>query len=414
MTATQNLKHKDYQPSEEILRRYADVLVSFALNSGKGVRAGEVVMCAVPDVAKPLAVALHAAILQAGGHPIIRLMPTGLEKPFFTLANDKQLTFFPETYFRAQADLVDHQISIIADVDQDELKDIDPSKLIKSRDARRAYREWLTDKEVQGKFTWTIGLWGTQAKADEVGLSLKDYWQQIIDACFLDEKDPVAHWKKLNKDQVAIKKKLNDMMIETVHVTGPDADIHFKLGADRVWNAGSGRNIPSFEFFTSPDWRGTNGWIRFNQPLYRFGQVLKGIYLEFNEGVVVKATAKQGQALLDAMLKSPNANKVGEFSLTDKRMSRITHVMAETLFDENISGPHGNTHLAVGMSYKDCYRGDGTKLTKADWEARGFNDSAEHTDIISTTERTVHATLASGETILLYENGMFPFYKPTT
>ncbi|MBD3279338.1 MAG: aminopeptidase, partial [Candidatus Pacebacteria bacterium] len=107
------------------------------------------------------------------------------------------------------------------------------------------------------------------------------------------------------------------------------------------------------------------------------------------------------------MLKSPNANKIGEFSLTDARMSRITQPMAETLYDENIGGPYGNTHLAVGMAYKDCYRGDASKLTKKDWEKRGFNDAAEHTDIVSTTDRTVVARLVDDSEKMIYQDGKF-------
>ncbi|MBU0627004.1 aminopeptidase [Patescibacteria group bacterium] len=26
--------------------------------------------------------------------------------------------------------------------------------------------------------------------------------------------------------------------------------------------------------FTSPDWRETEGWVRFNQPLYIYGQMI--------------------------------------------------------------------------------------------------------------------------------------------
>jgi aminopeptidase len=400
-----------YQPSSDILRKYAEVLVNFALNSGAGVKKGEVVQFAVPEIAKPMALELQNAILKAGAHPMIKYLPSGLEKSFFDLANKDQLTFFPKTYFKQRAQLIDHQIGIIADEDPEELKDVDPKKIILARDSKKLFRDWLTDKEMQGKFTWTCALWGVQAKADEVGLSLKEYWDQIIKACLLDYDDPVKEWRKLNKVQVEIKKTLNDMSIEKVHVKGPDVDLEIKLGADRIWNAGSGRNIPSFEFFTSPDWRGTNGWIRFNQPLYRYGQILRDISLEFKNGRVVKGTAKKGQQFLDEMLKSKNADKLGEFSLTDKRMSRITHVMAETLFDENISGPFGNTHVAVGMSYRDCFRGDPAKVSKKEWAERGFNDSSEHTDIISTTDRTVTATLTNGEEITLYKDGMFTFYK---
>ena len=107
------------------------------------------------------------------------------------------------------------------------------------------------------------------------------------------------------------------------------------------------------------------------------------------------------------MLKSKNADKIGEFSLTDKRMSRISHVMAETLFDENIGGPFGNTHLAIGMAYRDAYQGEASLLTEVDWENLGYNDSAEHTDIISTTDRTVTAHLLNGNKKIIYRNGEF-------
>lgn len=397
-----------FVPSDLILQRYADVLVNFALNSGKGVKKGEVVECAVPDVAKPFALALQNTILKAGAHGMIRLIPTGFDKDFFNLANENQLKFFPVEYYKAKAALVDHQIGIIADVDPRELQDVPPAKMMATRNARKAYREWLTDKEVQGKFTWTLALWGVPAKAKEVGLSEEKYWDQIINACFLDKEDPIAEWKRVTKLQKDILKKLNALEIECVHLQGEDADLKIQLGADRIWMGGSGRNIPSFECFTSPNWRGTTGWVKFNQPLYRYGNVLKNIRLEFQNGLVSKAHAEVGNSLLQEMFKTENANKLGEYSLTDHRMSRITHVMAETLFDENIGGPQGNTHMAVGMAYKDCYRGDdATKLTKKDWEAKGFNDSAEHTDIISTTRRTVTATLTNGVEKVIYKDGEF-------
>ena len=108
-------------------------------------------------------------------------------------------------------------------------------------------------------------------------------------------------------------------------VEGPDVDLTLQIGENRAWKTGYGSNIPSFEHFTSPDWRGTTGWIRFDQPLYRFGYILKDIELEFKQGRVIKAKASKGGKVLESMLKSENADRVGEFSLTDKRFSRITH-----------------------------------------------------------------------------------------
>jgi len=396
-----------FKPSKTILQKYADILVNFALNSGQGVKPGEVVLCLIPDIAKPLALEIQNTLLKAQAQPLIRLLPTEFSKDFYSLANQDQLTFFPRKYLKAQVDLIDHRLAIIADPNPQELKNVDPKKIFASRDAKKPYQDWLINKEVQGQFTWVVALWGTPAKAKLVNLTHQQYWQQIIKACFLDKADPISHWKKITQLQKSILKKINLLKIKSVHLAGKDMDLTISIGSDRLWQGGSGRNIPSFEIFTSPDWRGTDGWIKFNQPLYRYGNIIKDIRLRFEKGLITKASARTGGSLLQQMLKSPNADKLGEFSLTDKRLSRITHIMAETLFDENIGGPYGNCHVAIGSAYKDCYRGKAQTLTKKDWQAKGFNDSPEHTDMMTTTDRTVTATLANGKTKVIYQKGQF-------
>lgn len=81
--------------------------------------------------------------------------------------------------------------------------------------------------------------------------------------------------------------------------------------------------------------------------------------------------------------------------------------MGETLFDENTGGKYGNTHIALGHAYKDSYPGDLAKVKKEQWEKMGFNDSPIHTDIISTTNRTVTATLVGGKEMVIYKDGKF-------
>ncbi|KKW26538.1 MAG: Thermophilic metalloprotease (M29) superfamily, partial [Candidatus Kaiserbacteria bacterium GW2011_GWB1_52_6] len=63
--------------------------------------------------------------------------------------------------------------------------------------------------------------------------------------------------------------------------------------------------------------------------------------------------------------------------------------------------------LALGMSYRDTYRGNVAKLTTKQAEAIGFNDSSVHTDIISTTRRTVTAHLKDGSKKVIYKDGRF-------
>jgi aminopeptidase len=101
------------------------------------------------------------------------------------------------------------------------------------------------------------------------------------------------------------------------------------------------------------------------------------------------------------------SNKVGEFSLTDKRFSKIDRFMANTLFDENFGGKHGNCHLALGSSYSDSYLGTAAELTREQKAALGFNDSALHWDLVNTEKKRVTARLKTGDSIPIYEDGIF-------
>jgi aminopeptidase len=274
-------------------------------------------------------------------------------------------------------------------------------------ESMRPLLDWRAEKENEGRFTWTLGLYGTPAMAAEAGLPLEDYWEQIIHACFLDSEDPLARWREVGERLERTREQLDALHIERLHVTGEDVDLHVSVGERRRWLGGRGRNIPSFEIFTSPDWRGTSGWIYCNQPLYRYGNLVKGIRLTFDDGRVTEASAEQNERVLSEMIATEGADRVGEFSLTDRRFSRITRFMAQTLYDENVGGEFGNTHIALGRSYQDAYDGDPAKLAGTDWEQLGFNTSSVHTDIVSTTRRTVTASLRGGEERVIYRDGEF-------
>ena len=99
---------------------------------------------------------------------------------------------------------------------------------------------------------------------------------------------------------------------------------------------------------------------------------------------------------------------VWEFSLTDARISRITHFMAETLFDENIWWEYGNTHIALWLWFDECYAWDQSKLDNLEFKKSiWLNFSAEHVDVISTAPRKAIWILPNWEEILIYENGKF-------
>jgi aminopeptidase len=203
------------------------------------------------------------------------------------------------------------------------------------------------------------------------------------------------------------KDRLDALPIEKLHIEAADTDLWITIGDNRKWLGGSGRNIPSFELFISPDWRGTEGKIQFTEPLYRYGNLIKDAYLEFKDGRVVKATASAGEDILKEMIAVENADKVGEFSLTDRRFSRITKFMGETLFDENVGGENGNTHIAVGAAYRDSYTGDQSNVSEEEWESMGYNNSVVHTDIVATSNRVVTAYLKDGSNRVIYRDGEY-------
>jgi aminopeptidase len=351
--------------------------------------------------------ALNKAVLQAEAHPIIQYIPDGMSREFFNLANQEQVSFFPAKYLKGRIEEIDHSVMIIADTDKHELEGIDPKLIMEKSKASKPYMDWRNAKESAGKFTWTLGLYGTKAGADEAGMSEKEYWAEIIKACYLNDKDPVKTWQRIAGEVERIKNKLNALKIEKVRVESVNTDLTIVLGKNRQWMGGPGRNIPSFEIFISPDCRHTEGHISFNQPLYRYGNLIKDIYLEFKAGRVIKAKAKKGEKVLKHMISNTGADMVGEFSLTDSRLSKITKFMAETLFDENMGGRYGNTHIALGSAYQDSYPGNPSTVKKSAWKKMGYNESVVHTDIVSTEDRVVTAWLPGGKSLIIYKDGKF-------
>ena len=396
-----------YQPSSEILDKYADVLVNFALNSGHGIKKGEVVFLQVPESAKPLLISLQRTVLKSGAHSLIQYLPDEMSREFFDLADDDQLKFFPATFLKGRVKQADHFLMVLAETNFHELEGIDPQKIMERNMVFKPYKEWRDDKENRGKLTWTLGSYATPAMAKEANLTLRESWAQIIKACYLNHSNPVEKWRQIQTQSEKLKQKLNKLEIIKVNIKAKDTDLNIGIGENRQWLGASGANIPSFEIFTSPDWRQTNGYISFDQPLYRQGNLIKNIKLTFKDGLVVDAQAGYGEEFLKQLIKVENSDKIGEFSLTDKRFSKINKFMAETLYDENFGGSFGNTHIALGSSFKDSYSKKRNKLTAKDWQDLGFNDSAVHTDIIMTGDRTVTATLKNGKEITLYKSGKF-------
>lgn len=392
--------------------KYADVMLwalQTARRNGK-FKPYDVVLLRYEPLALPLAQSLYQKLLDAKFNVIARQdNPEPFARAFYGTADDKQLTFLPPGEEAFQQG-INGLISLRAPADLTSLKNTDPSRLAKAAVARKPLREILDAREQKGLFSWTLCNYPTEELAKRAGLSVKEYANQIARACYLNEKDPVKKWQEVTSQMEEIAKWLSSLPVETFHVQSAHMDFEVLLGEKRRFVSGGGCNIPSFEIFTSPDWRGTRGVYFADLSSYRSGNYVKGIKLEFKAGRVVKATAQQGQNFVRKMLAmDEGACQIGEFSLTDRRFSKITKFMADILYDENFGGKYGNCHVAVGASYADTYSGDVSRLTPELKKKLGFNSSALHWDLINTEDKLVQARLKDGQLVTVYEKGQFKY-----
>jgi aminopeptidase len=393
------------------LKRYAEVLLwGLKTARSKPYKKGDVVLIRFNLDAIGLAEILEGRLLEMGMHPVRRLNPTPtMEKNFFDLANRRQLVFDPP----GEAELYNHlngSIFLHAPASITHLSSIDPKKISRFTLSKKYLRDILEARDQAGQFGWTLCMLPTAELARQSGLDQEDYARQIISACFLNRRDPVAQWKTVFRNATKIKRWLNRMPVKYYHIESSRVDLKITPGEQRQWIGISGHNIPSFELFVSPDWRGTSGTYFADQPSYRNGNLVTGVQLTFKKGVVIDVSAESGTKFVKNQIEMDRgASRLGEFSLTDKRFSKINRFMANTLFDENFGGRWGNCHVALGASYADTFNGEVQSLDKQAKTRLGFNDSALHWDLVNTQKKRVVAHLADGRRTTIYENGQFTY-----
>ncbi|MCK9363056.1 MAG: aminopeptidase [Syntrophales bacterium] len=395
--------------SEEYLKRYADVLVWGLETARKGrYRKGNIILIQYDRAALRLAELLYEKIISRGMHPVQRSsLSPAMELSFFEKSGAGQLVFLPPGEKELYRNL-HGRIYLHAPESLTHLKDVDSAKIGKALVARKQLRDIIETREQQGDYGWTLCTFPTEELARQARTTTAAYTDQIIRACYLDQNNPVEKWKEIRRNAAAIKKWLGSLRTAWFHIESAGCDLWISPGEQRQWLGVSGHNIPSFELFISPDWRGTKGTYYANLPSYRSGNYVGGVKLTFEKGEAVAISAQKGEDFtIRQLAMDKGARRLGEFSLTDRRFSHIDMFMADTLFDENFGGAHGNCHIAVGASYTDTFSGDQTSMTPALKKKLGFNDSALHWDMVNTEPKTVTAHLKTGEKLLIYENGCF-------
>ncbi|MEM4263400.1 MAG: aminopeptidase [Candidatus Woesearchaeota archaeon] len=326
------------------IKRAAKILVDYSTKVKKGDR----VIIAAHAAAEPLVLEIYKLCLQKGAHPVIRTLLSGANYIFFKYAKDHQLRRFPVTamYEIKQTDVY---ISISATCNTREFASIDPNKIALRSKIMSPISRWRSEKT-----RWVLFDYPTNALAQEAGMSYAEYEDFVYSAVN-------QNWNKI-KERLAKLASVVDKAKE-VRIVGKDTDLKFTILHGKCATCDGLRNMPGGEIFTVPDKYSAEGYIYFDYPAVRNGNIVRGIRLEFKDGKVVKANAENNKEFLQAMLHiDSGASYLGEFGIgCNKNITKYTN---NTLFDEKIGG---TIHIALGNAYREC---------------NGKNKSALHWDLV--------------------------------
>ncbi|GAB4504365.1 MAG: aminopeptidase [Anaerolineales bacterium] len=213
-------------------------------------------------------------------------------------------------------------------------------------------------------------------------------WEALFAITRADQPDPVAAWQKHVHALCARSDYLNAKQYIAFHYKAPGTDLTVGLPAGHLWNSAGSRaqngieyiaNLPTEEVFTLPHKDRIHGHVSASLPLSYGGALMEDFFLTFENGRVVKASAKKGEAILQKLLASDaGASSLGEVALVphSSPISQRGHLFYDPLIDENAS-----CHLALGRAYKFTLQG-GEKLSDEEFSVRGGNSSIIHVDFM--------------------------------
>lgn len=329
---------------DERIRKIAEILVDYSTE----VKRGDRVLIHTHPEARDLALEIYRLCIIKGAYPWIRVDLPRADYIFYKHATDEQLKWFPEhEYYEIQH--TDVYFALRAPTNVRELMNIDPSRISERLKTLKPIREWRVEKT-----RWVVFYYPTNALAQEAGMSLEEFEEFVFNSCLID-------WRKMSEKL----KKMKEVLDKTdkVRIVSDDTELEFSIKGRNAVIADGKRNMPDGEVYTSVVEDSVNGYIKYDIPAVLLGNVVEGIYLKFENGVVVEARAERNQEFLEKILKTDEgAKRVGEFGIGLNY--NITRPVKNILFDEKIGG---TIHLALGRGYK---------------KTRSRNESAIHWDMI--------------------------------
>ena len=284
---------------------------------------------------------------------------------------------------------------------------------LKTRTSKPLYKL----KQLTNEISWCIAvipnkIWAKEKFPD---LSEEDayneYFKLMCHCTMVDRENPIEEWDKFLDRQRSLVKALNDLQITKMHYTNSlGTDLVIGLSPGALWQCAGYEgediivNMPTYEVFTSPDYRLTEGIVYASKPLMYGGALVDKFWVKFKDGKVIDYDAEVGKEILKGIIESDEYSCfLGECALVDKNtaIAETNFVYGETCLDENAS-----CHIALGDAFPECLKG-AEEESIDERRDRGLNHSDNHVDfMIGTDDLNIVAETKDGE-MLIFKNGEF-------
>lgn len=284
---------------------------------------------------------------------------------------------------------------------------------LKTRTSKPLYKL----KQLTNEISWCIAVIPNKIWAKEKFPDLSEddayneYFKLMCHCTMVDRENPIEEWDKFLDRQRSLVRALNDLQITKMHyINSLGTDLVIGLSSDALWQCagydGSDIivNMPTYEVFTSPNYRLTEGIVYASKPLMYGGALVDKFWVKFKDGKVIDYDAEVGKEILKGIIESDEYSCfLGECALVDKNtaIAQTNFVYGETCLDENAS-----CHIALGDAFPECLKGAEDESIDERRE-RGLNHSDNHVDfMIGTDDLNIVAETKNGE-ILIFKNGEF-------
>ncbi len=416
---------------QDVVRRTADLVVQCGFGGRAGIEGKPVhVYHSVP--AYPLTCAISEAAYKIGARRVDHtLWSPRLDALHVQYASDEGLVDVSPTWANRWNDLVAVRGATVRIEGVDDplaLARCDPKRVARFEQARMLARQHFYDEGLHKNITpWNIIPFATEDWARLIfpsmspGAARRKLQRALVEVLGLHHPDYIKRWWARGDRIAARSSLLNEQQIDYLIFKGPGTNLKVGLSSEARFGGGMQddggvrffANLPTFENYTTPDFRRTEGRVQVTRPVLINGQTVDGLTVWFKDGVVSRFTARVGRKAFAAMLETDDgAKRLGEVALVgidDSPIFSTGIVFQSVLLDENAA-----CHIAFGRAYSDRLVG-GTSMSAAQKAEIGCNESKVHRDcMISNEETTVVAVRRDGSRITVIEDGAWagPFANP--